>query len=133
MADKNLSNNSSIKLSNSQLDDGNDHNKQFNSENPEQTAKMITIPENPRQPISYFWWQEQEQRSPEDHWKKLKLSNPKPRKPRSRQLFFWETLITVALLVMALWMQTSATRQSPEMTHESMPLLNMIDTQQGFD
>lgn len=51
----------------------------------------------------------------------------------SRPLFFWEVLMTVALLITALWMQGLPARQMPEnMDHETLPSFEITKPQMVF-
>ena len=58
-----------------------------------------------------------------------KVSTPGP------PVFFWEVLMTVALLIMALWMQGLPARQMPDnidIDGEGLPSFEMTKPQMGF-
>lgn len=107
--------------------------QQTSANQSEKTIKIVTVEETSPQSLSKLPWDAQDWRSPNDDYKPLKQPIAKKLKRHSRPFFFWEALITVGLLVMALWMQTLPARQTPEtINNESIPLFKMMETQPQF-
>ncbi|MEA5512300.1 hypothetical protein VB715_21235 [Crocosphaera sp. UHCC 0190] len=102
-------------------------------EKTEITSNPINLPKTALTPLS-FWLSKNQGESPKQvSWKTVKHPTTKQIEKGSRQFFFWETLITVGLLVMALWMQTLPTRQLPEtMNNKSIQWFEMNDSQKSF-
>lgn len=69
----------------------------------------------------------------ENSWQIIKRSPTKNRSVSYYPAFFWEVLMTVALLVMALWMQGLPTREVPQNTNsETVPSFKMTDPEIRF-
>ncbi len=101
-----------------------------NAPKTEENQRIITIKET-SQTAHIFWpWNSQELSLKEDSGKIVKLSVPQKVQKPSRQVCFWEALMTVALLIMALWMQSLPARQIPEIIDSNhLPSFEMIKRQ----
>ncbi|MEM8779391.1 MAG: hypothetical protein AAGF26_11075 [Cyanobacteria bacterium P01_G01_bin.49] len=114
---------------NAHLDDNTNSGRQ------QKTVKIITIQEETSPtPITCFPWSGQDWSLQEDCLKTLQHSTPRKIKQGPHKLFFWETLVTVGFLVMALWMQmqTLPTRQLPETIDSESIMFEMMDAQTTF-
>ncbi|MGK7882599.1 MAG: hypothetical protein AB4060_21225 [Crocosphaera sp.] len=69
----------------------------------------------------------------EDCWKTINSSSPNKASTPSHPVLFWEVLMTVALLIMALWMQGLPSRQTPHYRdRDSLPSFEITKPQMGF-
>ncbi len=101
-----------------------------NAPKTEETKRIITIKETSQTADTFWPWNSQELSLKEDSWKIVKLSVPKKVQKPSRQVCFWEALMTVALLIMALWMQSLPVGKIPEMIDGNhLPSFEMIKPQ----
>ena len=66
-------------------------------------------------------------------WKMMNSSSPRKVSTPSRPVLLWEVLTTVALLMMALWMQGLPARQIPHSTQENtFPSFEMAKPEMEF-
>jgi hypothetical protein len=94
----------------------------------ERTTRIITIKETSQTAQKFWLWNGQELGLQEDRWKIVKLSKQNKVQKPSPQVFFWEALMTVALLIMALWMQSLPVRQIPEIIEgNTLPSFETIE------
>ncbi|MEA5535250.1 hypothetical protein [Crocosphaera sp. XPORK-15E] len=104
-----------------------------NVEKTEITTNQINLPKTSLTPLSFWLSNRQGESLKQLSWKTIKHPTTKQIEQGSRQLLFWETLITVGLLVMVLWMQTLPNRQLPEtMNHQSIEWFEMNDSPNRF-
>lgn len=99
----------------------------------EKTTTIISLQESSSTNTPMGLWNHQPISLKQNSWTN---PNPSPSKKVSKpsfQVFFWETLMTVALLIMALWMQSLPTRELPQIIkNDAWPALDMLKPQIGF-
>ncbi len=97
------------------------------------TTIIISLQESSSTETPMGLWHNQPISLKQKVWTNPDPSSPKKVSQPSFPVFFWETLMTVALLIMALWMQSLPTRELPQtIKNKTWPSLEMIKPQIGF-
>ncbi|EAZ92209.1 hypothetical protein [Crocosphaera chwakensis] len=110
------------------------HSQYSNDSQTDKTTKIITVKKTSlTKETPSSWTPEKKLSLQENSWKIMNPSSTQKRPDSSYPVFFWEVLITVALLVMALWMQGLPTRQVPQNTNSgTVPSFEMTDPEIRF-
>lgn len=99
----------------------------------EKTTTLISLQNSSSTNSSMASWNHPPISLKRNDWTNQNPSSPKKTPKPSFQVFFWETLMTVILLIMALWMQSLPTRQLPQtIKNNPWPTLEMSNPQIGF-
>lgn len=89
-------------------------------------VRVITINTSSLTSGNVSSWTPEKMRVSDNSWKIVHSSSPKKAPAPSCPVLFWEVLMTVALLIMALWMQGLPARQIPQSTDsDSLPSFEM--------
>ncbi|MDJ0508808.1 MAG: hypothetical protein QNJ64_06105 [Crocosphaera sp.] len=93
----------------------------------ENKTTIITLKESSSPNTSMGLWSHQPISLKQNSWTHLNRSSLKKAPKPSFQVFFWETVMTVALLIMALWMQSLPEREpSPNIKNDAWPTLETL-------
>ena len=107
--------------------------KDHKKDEKQQKSRIITVKKFSLSKEKISSWTPQTASHQEDCWKTINSSSPKKSSTPSHSVFFWEVLMTVALLIMALWMQGLPTRQTPDYRYrDSLPSFEITKPQMGF-
>ncbi len=99
----------------------------------DEKVRVITINTSSLTKGNLSSWTPQKMSLQENSWKIIHSSSPKKASAPSCPVLFWEVLMTVALLIMALWMQGLPTRQIPYSTDsETLPAFEMTKPPMQF-
>ncbi|WP_107667667.1 hypothetical protein [Cyanothece sp. BG0011] len=109
------------------------HSKCCNSSQTDETTKIITVNKTSLTKDSVSRLTSEKMSLQENSWNRINPSSTQKGSTSSYPVFFWEVLMTVALLVMALWMQGLPTREVPQNTNrDTVPSFEMDDSQFRF-
>ena len=93
----------------------------------EKTTTIIRLQKSSSTYTAIGLWSYPPIRPKENDWTNLNPPSPKKVTKPSFQVFLWETLMTVALLIMALWMQSLPERELPQtMKSDTWPTLETM-------
>lgn len=99
----------------------------------DEKVRVITINTSSLTKGNVSAWTPQKMSRAENSWKLVHSSSPKQPSAPSCPILFWEVLMTVALLTMALWMQGLPARQMPHSTDsETLPSFELSQPPMQF-
>ncbi|ACB51693.1 hypothetical protein cce_2343 [Crocosphaera subtropica ATCC 51142] len=99
----------------------------------DETTKIITVKKTSLTKDNVSVWTTDKMSLQENSWKIMNPPSTQKSSESSYPVFFWEVLMTVALLVMALWMQGLPTRQvQPNTDTNTLPSFEITEPQFRF-
>ncbi|MGK7938844.1 MAG: hypothetical protein AB4062_01505 [Crocosphaera sp.] len=99
----------------------------------EKATTFISVQESSSTNTPRGLWNHQPISLKQNGWTSPNPSCPKKVPKPSFPVFFWETLMTVALLIMALWMQSLPTRELPQtIKNNTWPSSEISEPQSRF-
>ncbi len=105
------------------------HSHDSNNSQTDATTKIITVKKTSLTKETISPWTPKKKLNLQDNSERImNPSSTQNKSVSSYPVFFWEVLMTVALLVMALWMQGLPARQVPQNTNsETVPSFEITD------
>ncbi|MDJ0732112.1 MAG: hypothetical protein QNJ33_19215 [Crocosphaera sp.] len=109
------------------------HSDYPNGSRTDEKTRIITVNTTSLTQGDISSWTPHKMSLQDNSWKIVNSSSPKKVSTSSCPVFFWEVLMTVALLIMALWMQGLPAKQIPHSTdRDTLPSFEITKPQMEF-